>query len=150
GHDPTDPSSSRRSVPDYLASLGGLEATSPPSIRGRRLGVPKDIFGIKLHPQVRQCFEEALTVFRSLGVDVVEVELSEAALTAAAQKGVMLPEATAVHLPWLQARPLDYSTSTRRKLLLGACVSGPEYLQAQRLRQRVRIAFSCALRDVDA
>src|SRR5690606_32177334 len=73
----------------------------------------------------------------------------EASLTAAAQKGVMLPEATLVHAGWLRSRPYDYSASTRRKLLLGAAISGPEDLEAQRLRQLVRHGLAVALERVD-
>lgn len=149
GFDPADPGSSRVPVPESLGALAGVAASELPSVKGLRLGVPRDLFGAAIDAAVRDAFQTAVEVLQELGAKVVLLDFPEADLTAAAQKGVMLPEATLVHAEWLRTRPRDYAPTTRRKLLVGACISGPEYLAAQRLRQRVRVAFTALMTGVD-
>jgi aspartyl-tRNA(Asn)/glutamyl-tRNA(Gln) amidotransferase subunit A len=149
GHDAADPGSA---MPSVAGTVGGSARGGDPStagLRGVRIGVPRDLFGAAIDAAVRSAFDEALEVLRDLGASVTAIDLPEASLTAAAQKGVMLPEATLVHAGWLRSRPYDYSASTRRRLLLGAAISGPEYLEAQRLRQLVRHGLAVALERVD-
>ncbi len=149
GHDPNDPGSARPPIQGGTGGPGRAGDPGPSGLRDVRIGVPRDLFGAAVDGAVRSAFDEALEVLRDLGASVTAIDLPEASLTAAAQKGVMLPEATLVHAGWLRSRPWDYSASTRRKLLLGAAIRGSEYLEAQRLRQMVRHGFALALERVD-
>ncbi|MFN2456357.1 MAG: amidase family protein, partial [Pyrinomonadaceae bacterium] len=58
-------------VPDYVSELTG-------HMRGARIGVPRALFGEGLDADVRESVEAAIEVYRSLGAEVVEVELPHA------------------------------------------------------------------------
>ncbi len=68
GHDPRDSTSVPRPVPDYAAALTG-------TIKGLRIGVPKEYFGAGLQPQVRAAVMTAIGILRGLGASVDEVSL---------------------------------------------------------------------------
>jgi aspartyl-tRNA(Asn)/glutamyl-tRNA(Gln) amidotransferase subunit A len=59
GHDPHDPTTSRLSVPDYVASLTG-------SVAGLRVGVPREFFFEGLAADVQQAVEQASQHLTSL------------------------------------------------------------------------------------
>ena len=61
----------------------------------------------------------------------------------------MLPEATAIHEPWLRERPGDYAHVTRRRLLPGLFISGTDYVQAQRRRRQLTEAVEAVFAEVD-
>ena len=67
GHDPDDPASADRPVPDYLGALG-------PDLRGMRIGVVRHFHetDIDTAPEVVAAFEAALDVLRSLGRGTIE------------------------------------------------------------------------------
>jgi aspartyl-tRNA(Asn)/glutamyl-tRNA(Gln) amidotransferase subunit A len=91
-------------------------------------------------PRVAALVEEAV---RELGAEPVESPvLCHAGLI---QQLVMLPEATAAHLPWLRTRLSDYGTDVRARLLAGLLLPATAYptgLRARRwLEDEVRPLF---------
>lgn len=66
GHDPSDPTSSHRSVPDYIALLDQ-------DIRGLRLGVDERFIREGVHSEVGDAVVQAVSHLRELGLEVVEV-----------------------------------------------------------------------------
>src|SRR5262249_16376927 len=68
GHDPADPASSRAPAADYAGALTG-------SVRGLRVGVPRDYFFDGADPEVAAAFESALGVLRGLGAEVRDVTI---------------------------------------------------------------------------
>src|SRR5208337_1615576 len=74
GHDPNDPASATRPVPDYRAALTG-------DIRGLRIGIVRHLHedDCAVTPEVGAALEEAFAVFRSLGATLGEVRMRPAA-----------------------------------------------------------------------
>src|SRR6185295_14764759 len=71
GHDPHDATTADVPVPDYAGGLGG-------EIKGARVGLPRSLFGEGLDAEVRSSVETAVNVYRELGAEIVDVELSNA------------------------------------------------------------------------
>jgi aspartyl-tRNA(Asn)/glutamyl-tRNA(Gln) amidotransferase subunit A len=72
GFDPADPTSEDHPVADATTGLGG-------GIAGKTIGLPRTFFHDDLQPEVAENTETAIAVLSSLGAQVVEVELPEAA-----------------------------------------------------------------------
>ena len=66
GHDPHDPTSSHRAVPDYAARIGE-------DVRGLRLGVDERFIRHGVHPQVSDAVLQAVAHLVELGLEPVEV-----------------------------------------------------------------------------
>ncbi len=81
-----------------------------------------------------ESFEAALAVLRGAGAELVESPLPLYAEITAANYVLMLSEALAFHLPALKERWADFGRSTRQLLSGGLAYSGPDYVQAQRIR----------------
>jgi aspartyl-tRNA(Asn)/glutamyl-tRNA(Gln) amidotransferase subunit A len=141
GYDPADPASSREPVPDYTAGLGG-------GIRGLRVGVPRDYFFHDVKAEVAEAFEAAMETLRRLGALVRDVSIPSI-WAAPAFMVIMLGEAFAYHARDLRERPELYGEVLRDKLMAGALFTGDEYVQAQRLRSRLREDMHRTLAEVD-
>jgi aspartyl-tRNA(Asn)/glutamyl-tRNA(Gln) amidotransferase subunit A len=142
GHDPLDPASSRTPVSDYLAPLGQ-------TIRGLRVGVPsRDFFLEGADPEVLAAFETSLATLRSLGADVRDVTIPHI-WDAPSFMVILASEAFAYHERDLRERPEKYGDLLRERLLHGGLYTAAEYVQAMRLRERLRREMLAALRTVD-
>ena len=69
GHDQRDGTCAPRPVDDYVAALGGK------SLKGARLGIPKEFFGEGLAPEVRAVCQNAMDIAQAQGAELVEVSL---------------------------------------------------------------------------
>jgi aspartyl-tRNA(Asn)/glutamyl-tRNA(Gln) amidotransferase subunit A len=142
GHDPLDPASSRAPVSDYLAPLGQ-------PIRGLRIGVPsRDFFLEGADPEVTAAFEVSLATLRSLGANVQDVAIPHI-WDAPSFMVIMASEAFAYHERDLRERPEMYGDLLRERLLHGGLYTGAEYVQAMRLRERLRREMLDVLETVD-
>jgi aspartyl-tRNA(Asn)/glutamyl-tRNA(Gln) amidotransferase subunit A len=141
GYDPGDPASSREPVTDYTAELRA-------GVRGLVIGVPRDYFLHDVKPEVATAFESALDTLRRLGAEVRDVDIPSI-WAAPAFMVIMLSEAFAYHARHLRERPELYGDVLREKFLVGALFTADEYVQAQRLRARLREDMHQALGRVD-
>jgi aspartyl-tRNA(Asn)/glutamyl-tRNA(Gln) amidotransferase subunit A len=142
GHDPLDPASSRAPVSDYLATLGQ-------PIRGLKIGVPaRDFFLDGAAAEVVEAFDAALAALKGLGADVRDVPVPHM-WDAPSFMVIMASEAFAYHERDLRERPEKYGDLLRERLLHGGLYTSTEYVQAMRLRERLRREMLDALRTVD-
>jgi aspartyl-tRNA(Asn)/glutamyl-tRNA(Gln) amidotransferase subunit A len=141
GHDPGDPSTSTRPVPDYA---GGLDAP----VAGLRVGVVREYLD-QADPEVRGAVTAAAGVLAGLGCRVDEVAIPRARHAVGASTAVLFPEATAYHEPLLRHHAAAYAPDVRQRLLAGRAVSATEYLKGQRARRLIRDEVDEVLRRVD-
>lgn len=144
GYDARDPASSDRPVPDYTAVLGG-------SIRGLRIGVVPAWHetDCPVSPAVEKGFLQALEIWRAQGAEIVEITMPSLFDYMAATLVIMLSEAYALHEPWMRSRFHDYGALFRDRILLGGLMGSSDYVQAQRLRQRLCIAMAKSATGID-
>ena len=138
GYDPADSSTSVLPVPDYLAALSG-------DVKGLRVGVLRSYFLECATPEVRAALERAAAVLKDAGAVVDDVALPGVAHVAAAAYAVVGSEALAYHSGWLKARPADYDPDVRKRLQLGAFITGAHYVRGQQVRALVRAEVDGAL-----
>jgi aspartyl-tRNA(Asn)/glutamyl-tRNA(Gln) amidotransferase subunit A len=141
GHDPLDPASSRAPVGDYV---GALERP----LRGLRIGVPRDFFFDGADAEVTRAFETAMATYRGLGAEVRDVTIPSI-WDSPSFMVIMASEAFAYHERDLRERPELYGDLLRERLLSGALYTSAEYVQAMRLRERLRNEMLDVLRSVD-
>ena len=144
GHDPLDPTSSHRPVPDYEAALaeGGT---------GLRIGVPTDYFYDIATDEVRALMERSLDVFRAAGAKVVEVPVPDIARINHLSNVVLSSEAATIHEPWIAGRPDDYQEQVRNRYEPGLHVPAVKYIQALSARAGLLREFAdSTLAGVDA
>ena len=134
GLDPRDSYTANIEVPDYEAEL---EA----GVKGLRLGVPTNYYFDNMADEVREAVEASLDVYRSLGVEVVEIEVPDPEPAYNLAQIVLRSEAAAVHEEWLRTRPEEYSVYVRSELQNGLLIPAVRYLEAQRLREPMLAEF---------
>jgi aspartyl-tRNA(Asn)/glutamyl-tRNA(Gln) amidotransferase subunit A len=142
GFDPGDPTSVRRDVPDYTASLTG-------DIRGVRVGVPANHFFDRVEPEVRDGVHGAIAKLEELGAIPIEVTIADLEGAVSAWLAILLSEATSIHEQDLRVRPEVYGDDVRLYLEEGTLVPASMYLKAQRVRTRMVRAFGEAMQQVD-
>jgi len=143
GHDPMDPMTSRRPVPDYAAALAG-------GVRGLRIGVVRELQeSDDTAPEVRAAVGAALTTLTELGATVETVALSLIRRSGAVFMALADSEAAGLHRRRLTAQPNDYDAGTRRRLLAASVLPAALYHQATRARALIRAEIGRALERFD-
>jgi aspartyl-tRNA(Asn)/glutamyl-tRNA(Gln) amidotransferase subunit A len=132
GHDPKDPASADRLIPDYRAALTG-------DVRGLRIGILRHFYEdeISVAPEVRAALEDAYTAFRSLGAILEEVRIRPAADYYAVKITIAESEQYAIHEEELRTRPDDFGADFLGRALPAVLYSATDYVQAQRERRRM-------------
>ncbi|HKG26354.1 MAG TPA: amidase [Thermomicrobiales bacterium] len=142
GYDLGDPTSLRRTLPSYAASLD--RPAERPTIG---IVLPEDGDGVT--SDVRRVIDEAAAVVQHLGFPIVPVKLPHPEQAARALLVLIYAEASAIHLSWLRERADDYAPNTRERLELGAQLPATLYLQASRVRGVIVGAHRELFRRVD-
>ncbi len=144
GHDPLDPASSDRAVPDFRAGLHQ-------GVRGLRIGVVRHFHehDVKVSAATAQGIETSIATFRQLGAQISDISLAPLADYAACGYVILLTEAYAVHQPWLQSAREQYGELFRDRATMGALFSGAEYVQAQRRRRELVAGMAAAMDGID-
>jgi aspartyl-tRNA(Asn)/glutamyl-tRNA(Gln) amidotransferase subunit A len=134
GHDPKDPASADRAIPDYRAALTG-------DLRGLRVGILRHLYeeDTVVMPEVHKALDEAYAVFRGLGATLEEARIRPAADYYAVKITIAESEQYAIHEEELRSRPGDFGADFRGRVLPAILYSGADYVQAQRER-RVMLA----------
>lgn len=144
GHDPADPASADRPVPDYRAALAG-------DVKGLRIGLIRHFYedDNPANEATRQGIAAAAKVLQDLGCSVREVRLSPLADWAACGILIMLTEGYAIHEANLRERFADYGEAFRERMALAALISGGDYVQAVRRRRELVSEMTSAMADLD-
>lgn len=132
GHDPLDPSSLDRPVPDFTAEL---EAGA----QGFRLGVDRGyFFSSAVSDEVRTAVESALVDLERKGATLVEVTIPEMEMALVVGLTLLQVEASTQHRMLLRNRGADLDLGTRLMLELGEFIPGTHYALALRARRTIQ------------
>ena len=166
GYDERDSTSVDRPVPDYRAALDN-------SLKGLRIGLPKEYFGEGLDSGVAAAIDAAIAEYKRLGAEVTEISLPNTALAvptyyvvAPAEASSNLARYDGVRFGYRCEAPKDlldlykrsrgegFGAEVKRRIMIGTYVLSAGYydayyLKAQQLRQLISDDFKQAFQKVD-
>jgi len=167
GHDPKDTTSVDISVPDYEAAVGK-------SIKGRRIGIPKEYRVDGMSAEIEKLWEQGRAWLTAAGAELVEVSLphtryalpayyivapAEASSNLARYDGVRyglrVPGRDIVGL-YENTRASGFGKEVRRRIMIGTYVLSAGYydayyLRAQKVRTLIKKDFEdCFAQGIDA
>ncbi|MEO8074537.1 MAG: Asp-tRNA(Asn)/Glu-tRNA(Gln) amidotransferase subunit GatA [Acidobacteriota bacterium] len=167
GRDKNDATTADVEVPNYVS---GLEN----DIKGRKIGIPRALFGEGLDDEVRNSVENAIENYRKLGAEIVDIELPNSKYSIAVYYILATAEASsnlarfdgvrygfrAENAPELRemyqkTREEGFGAEVKRRIMLGTYVlsSGyydAYYAKAQKVRTLLKQDFSNAFEKCDA
>ncbi len=133
GHDPRDPTTVDQPVP----RLGAVSRT----VRGLRVAVPENYFYDPVAPEVSALVGDSVSVFKSLGAEIVPVRIPSIELASPLMSIVVAVEAATIHGRFLRERREEYGAQTLARLLPGLLYPATRYVEALTLRQKVLADF---------
>jgi aspartyl-tRNA(Asn)/glutamyl-tRNA(Gln) amidotransferase subunit A len=144
GHDPRDPASVERPIPDYRAALGT-------DLRGVRVGVIRHFWeeDLKTNPQLCKAMDEAVDVLRRLGAEVRDARMRPLQDYMDVKTVIAETEVFGVHQKDLAARAHEYGLNFLSQTLTGCLFQSVEYFAAQRERRRMQLEMAPLYRDYD-
>ena len=130
GHDPADPASARRQVPDYRANLNG-------DIRGLRVGVVRHFWEEEgtTDPEMAAAMNAAIDVLRQLGASVGDARMRTREAYNDTKMVIAKTEIVVIHEKELRERPQDFGADFIGRNLPGFLFTGADYVRAQRERR---------------
>jgi len=166
GLDSKDSTSIDRPVEDYAATLGD-------SLKGLRIGIPKQHFAEGLSSEVEQAVRAALAEYEKLGATIKEIDLPNSHLSVSAYYVVAPAEASAnlsrfdgVRYGYRCEDPVDledmykrtrsegFGEEVKRRILIGTYALSAGYYdayyrKAQQIRRLIKNDFNKAFEEVD-
>ena len=167
GRDPLDSTSADVPVPDYLSGIDD-------EIAGKKIGVPRSLFGEGLDNEVRERVEQAIENYREMGAEIVDIELphakygiavyyiiatAEASSNLARYDGVRYgfraEETNALREMYFKTREEGFGAEVKRRIMLGTYVLSSGYYdayysKAQKVRAMVKQDYQKAFTVCDA
>jgi aspartyl-tRNA(Asn)/glutamyl-tRNA(Gln) amidotransferase subunit A len=167
GRDKKDATTAEVKVPDYAGELEN-------DIAGRKLGIPRALFGEGLDSEVRESVEKAIENYQKLGAEIVDVELphskysiavyyiiatAEASSNLARFDGVRYgfraEEANELREMYMKTREEGFGEEVKRRIMLGTYVLSSGYYdayysKAQKVRTLLKQDFAQAFEKCDA
>lgn len=168
GHDEMDGTTPREPVPDYAAALAGA------SLKGVRIGLPKEYYIDGLDPEVKRLTDAAIRTCAAAGAEIVEVSLphteyamavyyvvapAEASANLARFDGVRYGHRSAksdnVFNLYARSRAEGFGPEVKRRIIMGTYVLSSGYYdayygRASKVRTLIRRDFEQVFRQVDA
>ncbi len=166
GHDPLDSTSANVPAPDYTSFLNK-------SVKGMRIGLPKEFFGEGMEPEVRSAVDAAVQQLQKLGAEIVEVELPHSPYAVAtyyicataeassnlarydgAQYGLRAKDADNVIEMYSRTRSQGFGPEVKRRIMLGtyglsAGLYDAFYLKSMKVRTLIQRDFEAAFQKCD-
>ena len=130
GHDPRDPASAARPVPNYRAALAG-------SIKGLRIGVLRHLYedDVPVGAAAKAALEEAFAVLKGLGAALEDARIRPAQDYCDVKITGAESELYSVHEPVLRRRLDDFGEDFLGRSLGALLITGPDYVAASRERR---------------
>ena len=145
GHDPQDPTSSTAPVADYASALRE-------DVKGMVVGVPRDYINEcapRTEPIVLKLMDKAIDELKSLGARVEEVKVQTLHIATISNAVIYYNEFWAAHKSDAAWVLKNGAAQRRARIYLGILTNSADYIQAQRVRSRVRAEFAEVFRKVD-
>ncbi|WP_455205066.1 Asp-tRNA(Asn)/Glu-tRNA(Gln) amidotransferase subunit GatA [Kaarinaea lacus] len=166
GFDERDSTSVEKQVPDYTANLND-------SLKGLKIGLPKEYFGAGLDAGVTDVIDAAIRQYQALGAEIIDISLPNSALAvptyyvvAPAECSSNLSRFDGVRFGHRCQNPQDledfykrnraegFGAEVKRRIMIGtyALSAGyydAYYLKAQKLRRLISDDFRQAFQQVD-
>jgi aspartyl-tRNA(Asn)/glutamyl-tRNA(Gln) amidotransferase subunit A len=167
GRDINDATTAHVAVPRYEEHLDR-------DVKGKRIGVPNDLFGEGLDPEVKASVEAAIEVYKSLGAEIVDVQLPHAKYSIAVyyilataeassnlarfdgvRYGFRAEDAPELRTMYRKTRDEGFGPEVKRRIMLGTYVLSSGYYEAyyrkaQQVRQLIKDDFARAFELCDA
>lgn len=138
GHDPLDPTSDDRPVPDYLAHIED-------GIAGLRIAVPENFFFDPVSDDIRTLLDASLRELAQLGATIERVTIPKIEFAGPMATILTAAEAATLHREWLTGRAEEYGKQTLARMLPGLMIPATDYLDAQNMRHTILSAFNEAV-----
>ncbi|HEX9615334.1 MAG TPA: Asp-tRNA(Asn)/Glu-tRNA(Gln) amidotransferase subunit GatA [Bacteroidota bacterium] len=166
GYDECDSTSAEVPVPDYTKALSG-------TVRGLRVGVPKEYFGEALDSQIRKAVQRSIDRLREDGAEIREVSLPHTEYTIAAYYILATAEASSnlarfdgarygfraegakdLAGMYTRSRSEGFGAEVKRRIMLGTYVLSAGYYDAyyrkgQKVRRLIQEDFLKVFESVD-
>ncbi len=166
GHDEKDSTSYNREKEDYTKNLNK-------SIKGIKIGVPKEFFGEGINKEVKEKLEEAIETYKKLGAIVEETSLDVAKMSLAAyyiiacaeassnlgrfdgiRYGYRAKEYNSLKELYVNSRTEGFGEEVKRRIILGTYVLSSGYYdayykKAQKVRTVIKEKFNTAFNKYD-
>ncbi len=142
GPDGRDPSAVTEPLP-------AARAMRRRSLKGLRVGVPTNYYFDVVDPEVDRLVREAIAELKRLGARIVPIAVPDVELSLDACVVVAWSECANVHRRWLLERPHEYGKDTLEYLTGALIYRATDYVQAQRVRARIRHSVRQAFERVD-
>jgi aspartyl-tRNA(Asn)/glutamyl-tRNA(Gln) amidotransferase subunit A len=167
GRDANDSTTADVAVPDYSATLDN-------DIKGKKIGVPRALFGDGLDDEIRHAVENSIENYRSLGAEIVDVELPYAKYGIAVYYIIATAEASSnlarfdgvrygfraegaheLREMYRKTREEGFGAEVKRRIMLGTYVLSSGYYdayysKAQKVRALVKKDYEKAFAACDA
>ncbi len=160
GHDPKDTTSVDAPVPDYEAAIGA-------SVKGRRIGVPKEYRLEGLSPEIAALWDQGVAWLKDAGAEIVEISLphtryalpayyiiapAEASSNLARYDGVrygLREKGRDITDMYEKTRAKGFGAEVRRRIMIGTYVLSAGYydayyVRAQKIRSLIKRDFDLA------
>ncbi|HWG06974.1 MAG TPA: amidase [Beijerinckiaceae bacterium] len=144
GHDPLDPASAKRPIPNYRSELGR-------DIKGMKIGVIRHFHESdnKVSPATLDGINKALAFFEQQGAEIREVKLTPLMEWQACGSLISMVERFAAYEQMLIANPTKFGERLLSGLLLGGFFTGSDYVEALRRRREMCNEMASAMTDLD-
>jgi aspartyl-tRNA(Asn)/glutamyl-tRNA(Gln) amidotransferase subunit A len=145
GYDAEDPTSINAPVPNYSVAIGA-------GVKGIVVGVPRhfieEVRG-KMDPEVLASVERSIRDLVNLGARIQEVTIPTIKYASQANAVIYYNEHYAGHREQAKTAIQEGGTARRARIYLGVLTGSADYLQAQRIRSKLKSECQEVFRSVD-